>query len=46
MVLEELTVVLYVVDARENLFEVANSELLFFKVYYLLHVIICQLLDA
>jgi hypothetical protein len=34
MVLEELTVVLYVVDARENLFEVAHSKLLLLKVNY------------
>ena len=31
-VLEELAVVLDVVDTRENLFKVAQSELLFFEV--------------
>lgn len=32
--LEELTIILHVVNARENLFKIAQSELLLLKIYY------------
>lgn len=41
LALEKLAIVLHVVDARENLLEVALAELLFLEVQYYVQVVLC-----